>query len=271
MPTSTVDLIDTALVTGGYSGIGRAISESLIKSGKKVIIAGRTEAKAKQAASEMGATAYYVLDTSDVSSIPAFTKKLMSEHPSVNCLINNAGVQRPFQFPGSGGKDYDFEPSKADAEIDTNIRGPMHLILSLLPHFTSLPEGKPGVIMNISSVLGFLPSSVINPVYNGTKAWLHFFTLNMRTQFSNGPNASKLKIVEIAPPTVSTELHRERVDPKDNSKEKNSAALSLDEFMADVEKGWKEGKDMIAPGPASAAVDAWYGAFGEKYEKATKK
>lgn len=140
----------------------------------------------------------------------------------------------------------------------------MHLAIQLLPHFKTLPGA---VIINVSSVLGYVPTSVINPVYNGTKAWVHFWTMNLRTQLAQA--GSKIKVVEIAPPTVSTDLHRERQDPDDNKKDKNQAALSVDEFMADVVKAWKEDKDTIGAGPSQAIVDRWYGEFGGDYEKAT--
>lgn len=263
MAQSTLDLIDTAVITGGAGGIGRAMAECLIKHGKKVIIAGRTESNLKQTAQEIGATAYYVLDTGKKDMVAEVSRKILAEHPEVNCLVNNAGVQRPFQFPGvAEDQDYGFDLDKADAEIDINIRGPMHLTVLFLPHL--LQQKKTGVVMNVSSVLGFLPSSVINPVYNGTKAWVHFFTMNLRTQY-----AGKVKVVEIAPPTVSTALHRERTDPSDNSKEKNQAALSLEEFISEVERGWKDGKDLIAPGPAGDVVAGWEKGLGVKYEKAT--
>jgi short chain dehydrogenase len=70
-------------------------------------------------------------------------------------------VQRPFQALGPG---YDFDLSKVDQEIDINIRGPLHLSLASLPHLNAQPNGV--VLMNVSSVLGYLPFSVINPVYN---------------------------------------------------------------------------------------------------------
>lgn len=254
--------IKCAVVTGGSSGLGRAMSASLIKQGKKVIIVGRNPKKLSSAASELGAAAFYELDTGDVASIPDFVAKLTAEHPDVDCVINNAGVQRPFQILGP---DYGFDLSKADQEIDINVRGPLHLAVSLVPHLNKQPGG--GVIVFVSSVLGYMPSSVINPVYNGTKAWTHMFALNLRTQLEQA--GSKIAVVEIAPPTVSTDLHRERKDPSDNSKEKNESAMSVEEFMRDVEEGWKEGRETIAPGPAKPVVDKWLGAYGEDYKKAT--
>lgn len=260
-PVSTLSF-KCALVTGGAGGLGRAMAEALIAMGKSVIIAGRTEAGLKKTAADIGAKAYYVLDVSKTSTISDFVRKLVSEHPELDCVINNAGVQRPFQILGS---DYDFDLTKADQEIDTNIRGPMHLSVALVPHFNSLPNG--GVIMNVSSVLGYNPTSLVNPVYNGTKAWLHFFTMNLRSQLQNA--GSKIKVVEIVPPTVETALHRERKDPNDNKKDHgNSAALSVSEFMEQVQEGWRSDKDTCPAGIGHGLVEKWYSAYGEAYTKA---
>ncbi|KAF2427362.1 NAD(P)-binding protein [Tothia fuscella] len=246
-----------ALITGGGGGIGKAMASSLIKMGKSVIIAGRTESTLKKTADEIGATDYYVLDVSDTSSIAPFVKRVLTEHPELDCLINNAGVQRPFQILGP---DYSFDLSKADAEIDTNIRGPVHLTVSLIPHFNSLPHGA--VIMNVTSILGYNPFSLINPIYNGTKSFLHSFTMNLRGQLRDA--GSKVKVVEIVPPTVETDLHRERVDPDDNKKDKgNDSALSLEEFIGDVEEGWRGDGDVVAAGVGKDVVGKWYRAFGE--------
>jgi short-subunit dehydrogenase involved in D-alanine esterification of teichoic acids len=146
----------TAFVTGGGGGIGKALAHQMIKDGKKVIIAGRTESKLQEAAKEIGATAYYVLDTGDVKSIPAFIKKLISEHPDLDCLVNNAGVQRPLDVNEMDPEEFG---SKADQEIDINIRGPMHLALNLLSHFKTKPMA---LVANVSSVLGFVPFSLVS-------------------------------------------------------------------------------------------------------------
>ena len=260
-PVSTLSF-KCALITGGGGGLGRAMAESLISLGKSVIIAGRTEAALKKTAAEIGAKGYFVLDVSDISSIGGFVKKILSQYPELDCVINNAGVQRPFQILGP---DYDFDLSKADQEIDTNIRGPLHLCVSLVPHFNSLPNG--GVIMNVSSVLGYNPFSLLNPVYNGTKAWVHFFTMNLRTQLRDA--GSKIKVVEIVPPTVETALHRERKDPDDNKKTHgNASALGVAEFMKQVEEGWHSDKDTCPAGLGHELVDKWYAAYGEAYTKA---
>lgn len=254
MPAQNLEF-KCAIVTGGGGGLGRAISEWLISLGKKVIIVGRTESKLRTAAQEMGhSTQYYTLDTGDIPSIPSFIKQVLNDHPEVDCLINNAGVQRPLEIQN-------FDLSKADQEIDINIRGPMHLAMVFLDHFKSKPNGA--LIVNVSSVLGYIPTSIINPVYNGTKAWVHFWTMNLRTQLKD----TKIRVVEIVPPTVATDLHRERADPDDNKKDKNSSALSVEEFMTEVTKAWEEDKEVIGAGMGQKVVDRWYGEFGGDYEK----
>ena len=95
---------------------------------------------------------YFVLDTSRIPGIAGFIQQITKEHPDLDCLVNNAGVQRPEDFL-----------QKADMEIATNVNGPMHLAVGLLPHF----KNKSGaVIINVSSVLGYIPTSVINPVFH---------------------------------------------------------------------------------------------------------
>lgn len=245
-----------AIITGGGSGIGKEIAKWLLEQDKKVILAGRTEAKLEETSKEFGGVPYYVLDTGKIQDIPDFVERVTREHPDVDCLINNAGVQRPLIIDG-------MELDKADQEIDINIRGPMHLTVALLPHLKLQPNG---LVVNISSVLGFVPFSIINPVYNGTKAWLHAWTMTLRTQLAH----TNIGVLEIVPPTVSTDLHRERDDPDDNKKEKNSAALSVEEFMQNVAEQWQKGVETIGAGMSEAVVQRWMNEFGPDYEKAAK-
>jgi short-subunit dehydrogenase involved in D-alanine esterification of teichoic acids len=203
---------------------------------------------------------YYVLDTGDIPSISGFCQKVIKEHPEVDCLINNAGVQRPLDVN-------DFSLEKADQEIAINISGPMHLTIGFLDHFKTKPSAT---IINVSSVLGYVPFSIINPVYNGTKAFVKFWTMNLRSQLAGDERGRNIKVVDIVPPTVATNLHRERSDPDDNKKEKNQSALSLEEFMKEVSEGWEANLDTVAAGMGVGLVQKWDEAFGDQYREAEK-
>ena len=107
--------------------------------------------------------------------------------------------------------------------------------------------------------------SIINPVYNGTKAWIHFWSMALRVQLKD----SSVKVIEIAPPTVATDLHREREDPDDNKKDKNKAALSVEEFTEETIGKWKNGDEMIGAGVAADIVSSWEGSMGKVFEEKT--
>ncbi|OJJ78988.1 uncharacterized protein ASPGLDRAFT_30271 [Aspergillus glaucus CBS 516.65] len=255
--------ISCALVTGGGGGIGKAFSAYLISKGIKVIIAGRTRSKLESTTREIGAAAFYTLDTGDIDSIPKFVSKVTREHPDLDCLVNNAGVQRPLQVSEMPAPEF---LEKADQEIDINIRGPIHLTLGLFEHFRSK---QAATVINLSSALGFMPYSVINPVYNATKAWVHFWTMNLRTQIEYSGLGKTIKVIEIAPPAVESDLHRERDDPDDNKKTNNGSVLSVYEFMAAVSKQMENGEEMITTGAGKQLVDLWYQAYGDRYKQAT--
>lgn len=249
-----------ALITGGGGGIGRAMAEYLMSKGKKVIICGRTEANLKITQAEIKCAGYYVVDTGDVSKVPQFIETITAEHPDLDCLVNNAGVQRPLQVLKDDPADF---LSKADNEIDVNVRGPMHLAVGLLSHLKSKPAA---MIINVSSVLGFVPFSILNPVYNGTKAWLHFWSMSLRVQLKG----TNVKVVEIAPPQVGTDLHREREDPDDNKKHKSPTSMDVEEFMEEVAQRLERGEETFSAGPGQQLVDKWYESFGERFDQAAK-
>lgn len=231
----------------------------LISQGKKVIIAGRTESNLQSTCKELGCTAYYVLDTGKTESIKPFVATITKEHPDLNGLINNAGVQKPIEVDKMQAEDF---LSTADQEISINIKGPVHLAVELLPHFKAQ---KQAVIMNVSSVLGFVPFSTINPIYNGTKAFVHLFTINLREQLARSHN--NIRVIEIAPPAVGTDLHRDREDPDDNKPHKNPTALSTDQFMKELTEAWKANVDCASAGPGVKIVKQWHDTFMPTYEK----
>ena len=182
---------------------------------------------------------------------------MLSDHPDLDCLINNAGVQRPLQVLGP---DSDFDLSSADEEININIRGPMYLCVKLIQqHFSTLDSA---VVINVSSVLGFIPFSVVNPNYNATKAWLHSFTTTLRTQLSQAQ--SPIKVVELAPPAVQTDLHRDR---KHAPPPRSSQSLTLEQFMVDAKEGLEQDWDIISAGPGKERTTWWYDSVGAAYEK----
>jgi uncharacterized oxidoreductase len=81
------------LITGGAAGIGFAFAERFIKVGNKVIVCGRREAKLQEAKEKYPELITRVCDVTKESDRIALFDWVTSEHPDVNVLINNAGIQ----------------------------------------------------------------------------------------------------------------------------------------------------------------------------------
>ena len=141
---------NTIFITGGGSGIGRGLAEELHKRGNKVIISGRRKSHLDSAARANPGIEAIELDIANPDSIKAAAKKLITEHPDLNVLINNAGIMEPDQAAGV------INDKLLVSTVATNLLGPIRLTSALVDHL----KGRRGVIVYNTSVLGFVPLAV---------------------------------------------------------------------------------------------------------------
>ena len=180
---------DTILITGGGSGIGKAMAEALHARGARVIIAGRRrEALAAVAAANPG-MAFETLDVADPAAIEAFAARVVETHPDLNGLINNAGVMTA---------EDEIDLAVAEQTIAINLLGPIRLTAALLPHLKSKPAAT---VVNVTSGLAFVPLTS-TPTYSATKAALRSWSQSLRHQLAG----TSVEVLEWAPPAVATDL-----------------------------------------------------------------
>lgn len=180
------------LITGGATGIGLALAQRFVAAGSQAIVIGRREEKLKEAAKRIPGLIAYASDVASPKERENLLSWVKKNHPDMNMLVNNAGIQRRFSLE---------EPvdwKEAGLEIAINLDAPIHLSALFVPH---LKTQKNPAIFNVTSGLSFSPFSIM-PVYCATKAALHSFTLSLRHQLRRSP----IRVVEIIPPAVNTDL-----------------------------------------------------------------
>lgn len=182
---------NTILITGGGSGIGRALAEQFLKAGNTVIITGRDKAKLSGTVDANPGMIALSLDVNSPESILQFAKEITAQYPALNVVINNAGIMA-FEDVKTG------ETKNAEVIIETNLLGPIRLTAALLAHLQSKPDATVGFV---SSGLALVPLSG-TPTYCATKAALHSYAQSLRHQLKG----TTVKVMEIAPPYVQTEL-----------------------------------------------------------------
>lgn len=184
---------NTILITGGGSGIGRALAEGLHARGNRVIITGRREAPLKAVSDANPGMAWARLDMDDAAAIRAFAAQIVRDHPDLNGVVNNAGIMQAEDLTAEP-----FSLETAETTIVTNLLGPIRLTMALLPHLRTRPAAT---VITVTSGLAFIPLSA-TPTYNATKAALHSWTQSLRTQLAD----TSVEVLELAPPAVATDL-----------------------------------------------------------------
>ncbi|MDP9422464.1 MAG: SDR family oxidoreductase [Pseudomonadota bacterium] len=218
---------NTILVTGGGSGIGRALAQRWHDLGNQVIVAGRRQDALDEAIAGRKDMFAYTLDIDDPSAIEDFASKIVARHPDLNVLVNNAGVMRY--------EDVTSRRNLKDAEetITTNLLGPIRLTNALINHL--LGRGDSAII-NVTSGLAFVPWTK-SPTYSATKAALHSYTQALRQSLKG-----RVEVIELAPPAVQTEL-----TPGQSTRDNY---LPLDDFADEAIRLWR-----AQPTPAEINVE----------------
>jgi uncharacterized oxidoreductase len=217
---------NTIFITGGASGIGRGLAEAFHARGNKVIIGGRRKALLEEVAAANPGIDYIELDVADPVSIAAAARELIARYPSLNVLVNNAGIM---PFDNAAGE---IDEATARRILDTNLLGPILLTSALIEHLKQQPRAT---ILHNTSILAYLPLAV-TAVYSASKAALHSFALSQRFLLRE----TSVTVQEIAPPWVDTDLIKKSGDPR---------AMPLDAFIAQTMAGLEsEAEEVIVEG-----------------------
>ena len=202
---------NTIFITGGTSGIGLALAKALHARGNQIIVAGRRKALLQQIKAEYPGIDAVELDVADPDQIKAVAKDLIARYPDLNVVVNNAGIM-PFDDAGGA-----LDDAQAAHLVATNLLGPVRVSAAFVEHLKQKPQSW---IINNSSVLAFVPLAA-TALYSATKAAIHSYSMSQRFALRD----SSVKVLEIAPPWVDTDLIYKSSDPR---------AMPLDDFIAET-------------------------------------
>lgn len=251
-----------AVVTGGGSGIGRAISLRYAAEGAAVVAADLIEERAVETARLItdvgGRGAGAQVDVADEASVIALAKLAQERFGTVDILINNAGLSR-------GADVRTIDEATWDLNFDVVLKGSFFCAKALLP---GMVEKGSGVIINIVSVNGL--TGIGEEPYSAAKAGLINLTQNMAVR--HGPEG--VRVNAIAPGTIITPIWNNTVE-KDPEVFDRIAKLyplqrvgTVDDiagaalFLASDDASWITGTTLVVDGGLTAGTDRFRQASG---------
>lgn len=184
---------NTVLISGGSAGIGFEIARLLTEKGNHVIITGRDEQRLSAAAAKLNNVTAIAVDVTKEDEVDQLVKRLGTDFPELNILINNAGAAHYYNLI-AGDRTWE----KADEEMDTNYISIIRLTEKLLP---ALQQQKTSAIVNVSSIAALAPNLKI-ATYSASKAALHSYTQSLRLALQD----TGIKVFELMPPLVNTDF-----------------------------------------------------------------
>ena len=218
------------LITGGASGIGLGLTERFIQENNTVIVCSRRESVLNEVKAKFPSVITKVCDLSLEEERIELYKWISENHPDLNVLINNAGIQKWVSVTDAGF----YESMKS--EITTNIEAPLHLT-SLFIELKSLQT-----VMNVTSGLAFSPFAKV-PVYSATKAFFRSFTISLRHLLK----AKNIEVIEIIPPALNTDLGGVGL---------HDAHPSVNSFIESIFEQLKKGRTELTFGTSETRLNA---------------
>jgi NAD(P)-dependent dehydrogenase (short-subunit alcohol dehydrogenase family) len=246
----------TALVSGGGTGIGRAIALAFAREGAQVAVLGRRPEPVRAVAKEIeglgGRGLAIVCDVTHLNDVEKAVNEAETAFGGLTVLVNNAGVLSVSTVESISEQDW-------DRVIETNLKGPFLLSRATLP---ALRRTGGGSIVNVGSVLGLVALKE-RAAYCASKGGLVLLTKAMALDHA----ADKVRVNCICPAIVETELVKGLFDQSEegqNSRELRLRTLPLRRFgqpadvaelavfLASDESAWVTGTAIPVDGGLSA-------------------
>lgn len=180
-----------ALVTGGTRGIGLATVRALVEAGATVVLTGRDESRAKEAAASAGAAAGLALDVTDAKAVSSLVRSVAKEHGKLDVVVANAGIMEDALLGM-------IKEDVVDTTLSTNVAGTLHTVQAAA---RAMMRKKTGAIVVLASIVGEYGSAG-QTVYAASKAAV----ANIAKSAAKELGRSGIRVNAVAPGVIETDL-----------------------------------------------------------------
>jgi short-subunit dehydrogenase involved in D-alanine esterification of teichoic acids len=215
----------TAVISGGSSGIGRALVAQLHAEGWKVYTCGRDAVKLQRLERDYPGVDSAICDVTDRMAVRGFAHQMFAQAPAIDLLISNAGGLHEIDFTSADLANFDLS-----ADLRGNAEGAVNFIAEFLP---GLKRKQKASILIVSSGYALAPATRA-PLYSASKAALHSLSKSLRRQLA----PLGITVTELLPPVVDTPSVAHR----------NVAKLAPDDVARQALQGTLRGVEEVRPG-----------------------
>jgi NAD(P)-dependent dehydrogenase (short-subunit alcohol dehydrogenase family) len=215
---------ETALITGGGTGIGLAMARSMHAAGARVVIAGRREAELAAAVKEIGTgSAYVVHDVNQLELAPTLVAQVEKEHGPITCLVNNAGqnLKKPA---------VDTTADEFEGIMRTHIFGAHALVRAVAPGMVARKKGHILFTASMASIFG-IPKVI---AYTAAKSAMVGLVRGYAVELS--PHG--VRVNAIAPGWIDTAMSRKAFEGDPARKDKILSRTPLAKLGDTSDIGW---------------------------------
>ncbi len=214
-----------ALVTGGGTGLGKAIATCLAQSGARVVIAGRREEVLRTACEEIGHGAEWIaLDLEDVAGLVAFEARFNARFGPLDILVNNAGntIKKPFA---------ESTMAEFDAVFDVHVRGALELTRAVLKRM--LAEDRCGSVLFTSSMTAYIGQPLVSG-YTVSKTAINGVIRALSAEFAG----QGVRINGVAPGWIDTDVYRKATQGDPERRNKIMSRIPMGTLGTPEDIGW---------------------------------
>ena len=251
----------TAVITGGASGVGRAMGARFLREGMKVVLSDVESGPLQATVDELlplGSVSGVTCDVSKFEQVENLASEAVARHGKVHLLCNNAGVSAYEDVPA-----WDLPINDWRWVFDVNVMGVVHGIKAFVPGM--IAHGEEGAVMNTSSGNGGLLVLPFTPSYSASKAAVSSITETLYHQLKVNQTRLRAHVLYPGPHVVASNIftaYRNRLPGYERGQEQAAPYMTIDDLKTMYEG---MGRHFETTTPEEVADHAWDGLQSGSY------